>query len=397
MRIGLRDIQYKLLQGFFWMLFGLATIFITVFMRSQGISAIVIGVIIAASNVIAAPGQVLVGTLVDKYEKINWKNLMLFLGAVELVLLVIMIIFRQNHLLNAILFPAFSILLYLQNPLVNSALFYYTSRGEFIDFGTARGTGSLAYAFMTFIVGNSIVAFGEFSIVVIGLIMLVMAGALVMTMPIYSKEQDALNPSIKDEPELLADNSSIVQFIRKYPMFMMTVLGSVMFMCFHNMIHTYMIMIIESVGGNSGTLGTAMSIEALIELPVMFGFFFLIRRISSRNLMAIASIGFLVKAVGYFFAFSIGTVYMVQCIQMISYAVFASASVYYSDDMMEANDKAKGQGYMTAAVAIGGAIGNAVGGWAVEAGGVRLVEVIGIAFAAAGACLVLIGTRKKEI
>lgn len=395
MKLGIRDIQYKLLQGFFWMLFGLATVFITVFMLYHGVSAIVIGAIVAASNVIAAFGQVLVGTLVDKYERINWKNMMLGLGAVELVMLIAMLLFKNNHAVNIVLFPLFAVLLYLQNPLVNSALFYYTARGEKIDFGTARGTGSLAYAFMSFIVGKSIVAFGESSIVVIGLIMLVMAGAIVMTMPIYSREQDALNEAFKVEEEMAVANSNFFVFVKKYPMFMLTVLGSILFMCFHNLIHTYMIMLIEEVGGNSGTLGTAFSLEAIVELPVMFGFFYLIKKFGSRKLMAIAGLGFLAKSVCYLFATSIMTVYAATSIQILSYAIFASASVYYSDDMMEPEDKAKGQGYMTAAVAIGGAIGNAVGGWAVETSGIRFALMIGATFAAAGAVCVLAGVRKS--
>lgn len=390
-----RDIQYKLLQGCYWMLFGLATVYITVFMLYHGISALLIGTIIAASNIVAAFGQVFVGTLVDKYERITWKNLMVFFGIIEFAMLLVMIVLRNNHMLNGILFPAFSVLLYFQMPLVNSALFYYTSRGEFIDFGTARGTGSITYAIMSFIVGQSIVRFGEFSIPVLGMVFLLMAAAVVMTMPIYSKEQDLLNPAIVNEETPAAVNSNFFVFVKKYPMFMLTVLGVILFMCFHNMLHTYMILLINAVGGDSGTLGNAFSIEALIELPVMFGFYFLIRKLGSSRLMAIASLGFLAKSIGYIFASSIGGIYLTQCLQMVSYAVFASASVYYSDDMMEAEDKAKGQGYMTAAVAIGGAIGNAAGGWAVDVGGVHLVVMVGLAFTLSGAILVLLGTRRK--
>lgn len=393
MRIGIRDLQYKNLQGLYWMLYGLSTAFVTVFLLSKGFTSSSIGVIVAISNIFAAVGQMAVGTLVDRYRRITWKKLILLFSAIEAVCLITLMIFSKSMVINGVLFPLFSLLLYFQMPLVNAALFYYTSRGEKIDFGSARGMGSLTYALISFIAGQCIVRFGEQSIIYIGVILIAVFACITLSMPYYKDDLsvDQVKVAKKKEAEEISGCASFPEFIRTYPAFMIMCLGTILVMAFHNIIHTYMIQMIEAVGGDSGSMGTAFSWEAIVEIPVMFGFFILIKRFQSRTLMMFAGIGFLIKAICICIAGSVLAIYGAETFQMIGYAVLASASVYYANDQMKPGDRVKGQGYMTASMSIGGVLGNFSGGFIYDALGLSSLKMALILFAASGAVLMILG------
>ena len=48
-----------------------------------------------------------------------------------------------------------------QQPLVNAVNGYYLSRGKSMNFGIARGTGSLGFAVLSWIMGYFVASFGE--------------------------------------------------------------------------------------------------------------------------------------------------------------------------------------------------------------------------------------------
>ena len=397
MRNRKRDIQYKILQGFYWMLYGLSTAYVTVFLLHHGFSSSIIGVIVAASNLLAALGQMVVGTMVDKYEKLTWKNMIILFCLLEAICLILMMVFSSNHVINGALFPIFSLIIYFQMPLVNSTFFYYTSRSEKLDFGSARGMGSLAYAIMSTVVGMVVVSFGEQAIVPSGMVILIGFTAIVLTMPYYHDQLDKVSDTSNEDAEnaTVSPNSSFIAFAKSYPQFMLVVLGSIFVMAFHNIVHTYLIQVMEAVGGNSATMGTAVSVEALVELPIMFGFFVLIRKFSSSTLMAIAGIGFVFKSVCFLLSSSVMAIYFTELVQLISYALFASASVYFANDMMEDYDRVKGQGYMTASIAIGGVVGNFLGGFIYDGAGIHALLLSCVGFAVAGALCILAGTLSR--
>ena len=415
------NLEYKALHGFYWMLYCLTTGYTTVLLLSHGFSSSVIGVIAAVSNILAAVGQLAVGNLTDKCSRVTWKNIYLMIGALEGAALAVLAVFKGAAVVNAICFPLFTILMYLQMPLVNSAVFHYTSRGLKVDFGSARGMGSLTYAFISFVAGQLIVRMGES--VIIYLSILVTAGMLLDVFFMPCAKDAPLSRAAKnaDEAEVSAasapasagsgtdtaaaggspqdDSASgksignILGFAGRYPDFMLVLAGSILLMSFHNIGHTYMIQIMEAVGGNSATMGTAFSIEAIMELPVMFGFYKLIKKVSADNLMIVAGAAFTLKALTYLLASSVTALYLAQILQMFSNAIFILASVYYADKKMAPEDKVTGQSYMTASISIGAVLGNFLGGQVLNAAGLHLMLLFSFLMAAAGTLIVVIGVK----
>ena len=398
------NIQYKALHGFYWMLYCLPTGYITVVLLAHGYSSAVIGAIVAGSNIIAAAGQLIVGNIADRYPRATWRNLILFIGILQMAILIVLVLFKKIPVMNLIFFPAFMILMFFQMPLVNSSIFYYTAQGLCVDFGSARGTGSVTYAIISFIAGQLVAIIGEDAVIYLSFP--VLAGLLITTffMPCTAEKKMELQKLQRSEDCskdscLSADISrnhsgNIIRFIKRYPDYMTVLIGSILLMAFHNIGHTYMIQIMESAGGNSASMGVAFSIEALAELPVMFLFYKLIKRFSSDSLMRFCSIAFIAKAAAYLIAVNVTSLYFAQLLQMFSYAVFASASVYYANDKMDPADKVSGQGYMTASISIGAVVGNLLGGLVLEFFDTDMLLLVSLALTITGAAVVTLGVQK---
>lgn len=86
-------------------------------------------------------------------------------------------------------------------------------------------------------------------------------------------------------------------------------------------------------------------------------------------------------------ATNIPMLYVSQGFQMISYAFFIPASVFYVNQVMSDNDKVKGQAIMTGTTTLGGVVGSLLGGLILDASGVSTLLWTGLVFAVVGAVL----------
>ena len=100
----------------------------------------------------------------------------------------------------------------------------------------------------------------------------------------------------------------------------------------------------------------------MVAAPVIF-FFEKIRKVfRDTTVLKIAAVSFFIKAVGFYFAGNIQTIYLLQFFQISSYALLVPDQVYYAKEKVRDNDMVKGQAFITAAYALGCAAGNFAGG-----------------------------------
>lgn len=72
---------------------------------------------------------------------------------------------------------------------------------------------------------------------------------------------------------------------------------SVFFMYFsHNLIGIYLLQLIQSLEGNSGHLGTALAIQAIVEVPMLFAFTYIMKNVKVSSLMLIFNV--IISAIG---------------------------------------------------------------------------------------------------
>lgn len=388
------NIKYAIIQGLFWMLYGVATGFISLYLLEVGVSNSMIGVITALFGIISACLQPTFGRISDRNIKASWKKLMLiFLFAFGVICILMLVI--SGAVSSAIFIGLLILLGNLILPFMNSALFYYQGAEEYVNFGIARGIGSAMYAVLCLMVGNLALVYGTKVIPALGIIVTVLMFLVVYSMPYDSnkdvkfknKDMNTAQTNTKVSTKNSSGNANN-NFIKKYPFFILMILGFVFLSSTHNVTNTYLLQIIQSLGGNSKNLGIASAIMAIVEVPVLFCYVFLQKRFTVRTLMMLSAIGYCFKATCFVMAASVSGVYLAMCAQMFSFAIFASASVYYTGEVVDEEDTATGQAIMASVMVAGTVIGSLIGGWALDAFGIKMMLVINVGLGLIGLLIV---------
>ncbi len=199
-----------------------------------------------------------------------------------------------------------------------------------MDFGAARGIGSLSYAAASYLLGGLVERYGCSVILFAGFLMVTIISATVFSMPIIKEAAEEAGCKIFAEYPFsyhitgIQEKESIIFFLGRYKYFMLTLAGVTLVFSFHNMNNSYMIQIITNVGGTSADLGRLLAIAAITEIPVMFLFSIIVKHVKSSVLLIISGIFFALKAFGYFAAVNIALMTVAAVMQMGSFATVHS-------------------------------------------------------------------------
>ena len=361
--------------------------FIAFYLQGNGFGNSMIGVITAVFCLVAVILQPMAGNLCDRIKILTWKRMIILLGLPYVLICIMMFIVKERWLI-AVLFGSMYIIASIYLPMINTALFAYEREGIKLNFGVARGTGSAMYAIMALLIGNMALRFGTKIIPASGLIIMVLLLCVVSTMPPTKK-------SVFGSEEYRQTN--IIRFIRKYPYFSVMLLAVLFIFFSHNIIGTYLLQIVQYLGGNSSNLGTAMFIQAVVEIPVLFTFSFIMSKIKVGNLMILACAGYILRAVLYFVSINIGMIYITQLSQICSFAIIAAASVYFTGTSVREEDHATGQAFMTGMMSAGTVLGSLFGGAILDYVGMRALLSVNILLSVIGTGIAICSVRMMRI
>lgn len=185
-------------------------------------------------------------------------------------------------------------------------------------------------------------------------------------------------------------------FFSRYRWYCASLLGVALLAMFHAMTENYLIETVKPLGGDSGSVGVALFIATLIEMPVLVWFDQVRRRIADTRLLKIAGISFLVKAVLFLLAGSVAEIYLLQLLQATSYAFLSPTQLYYANQRVAPADMVKGQACITASYALGCALGNFTGGQLLHFFSLRVMLSAGVVIAAAGTLILLLTVDHRD-
>ena len=378
--------RYMALQGLYWMLFCVSSGLISLYLQGRGLSNWGIGTVTASFGILAALLQPVLGGITDRSNRITWRHMILILAIPYLAICIIMP-FIPGAWAGAIFMGLLILLGNTIMPFINTAHYHYSHKGEFINFGVARGIGSGLYALLALVIGFLAEKYGIEMVPLSGILIALLFILVVFRMP-SSRELIEKAPREK-----------VLQkgFLLRYPAFTFMLLATLLMLTAHNILNTYLLQIIQSVGGNSSQLGIALAIQAVVEVPVLFGFSRLLKHFRPKTLMLIAAAGFALKALMYALSGSVSMIYLIQIAQMLSFAIFASASVYYTSEAIPKEDQASGQAYMTSMMTVGTVLGSLSGGWMLELSGMTTMLSVNVVIAMVGVGFALISVRHKVL
>lgn len=360
------------------MMYCVAFSYMTFYLLKNDFTTAQVGVINAVFWLLATLLQPVLGQLVDRLKQ-GWRVPMFVMYGIALATSIAILLIPVPFV-RGILYGTFCISIGSTRPLVNTICFTSTEGGTGVNFGSARGTGSITFAVLSLILGELTLIFDSRLLPISLAVLCVFMIVLIACSKFYRKPSTS---EVKKKP------ASLWVFFQRYPMFIPVWIGSILMMIFHCMTNTYLLQIVEKAGGNSSTMGIALAIAAVMELPVMFGFAWINKKMSCHRLLLFSAVFFVLKGALYYFTASVWAVYVAQGLQMLSFAVYANAGVCYANDTLQSEDIGLGQSLIGIASSAGSLISGLLGGYLIDYHSVDYMLFVGLMIAIAAVAILL--------
>lgn len=348
--------KYTLVQSSYWGNYACIVTFCSVYLLSRGFNNSQIGFVIGVSGILSALFQPFVSRAADGLKRMSLRQFAALLVVFQLAAGILLMVL-PGKLSQSVLYGLLLILLQLVLPLCSALGMACLNSGQNLNFGVARGAGSISYGVFSALCGRLVLWFGESSIpVAMTVLNLVMIASILLF-----KFQGMDGPVQTSRPaeEQKQDGKS---FFRKYRGVFLLAVGITCLLISHNVLNTFAFQIVRPLGGDSGQMGTMLLIQSLVELPVMFLFAWMVSKASSRFWLRISGIGFFLHAFGALLAPNMLTMYAIQIFEMPGYALLTLASIYFVNDMVEETERVQGQAWVTMAMTLGNVLASFVGG-----------------------------------
>lgn len=392
-RVKSLNIKYVASQVFYFAAFAAMMGYASVYLLHKGFSNSTIGILLSVCNILAVFMQPALASFADKNKNIEIRKIVTTIVAVAIVLSAVLLVVPSNQAIIFVLVVSIFSLMTTIMPLMNTLAFVFEKYGIAINYGLARGLGSVAYAVASMVLGHAVDAFSPDLLPVCYVVFNALLFIVVHGFVLPKSEQIEVKEETKEE-EVSTNNEGLLKFAGKYKKFIIFLLGFVFVYFAHTIINNFFIQIINNVGGDSSDMGNAVFLAAMLELPTMAYFTKLSQKVNCGTLIKISIMLFLVKHVITYLADDMIMIYIAQAFQMGAYALFIPASVYYVNCKIAPQDMVKGQSFVTTSMTVAGVFGNLIGGILLDQVGVGQVLLISAALSLVGALIVIMSVEK---
>ena len=389
-------LRYTMINMLYFVAFCTVHAYAGVYLLDKGFTNTQVGLALATANILSVFAQPFVAGIIDKGGILTNRLVVMFSSLFLCAGSLILIFVDGIKVPIFVIFVLMYMIQFVYMPIMIAMNFEYAKVGCNINFGLARGMGSAGFAITSFFLGKAVADYGTKVILFVTIVSMALMSLVVF---FFKKPTDGEKNSETDDTDKIKetsgektgkDSGNIFVFAKRYPFFIVFLLGTACCFFAHNMINDFMIQIIRNLGGNETQLGYATFLQAILELPVMALIAIVLKKISERHLLVFSAVSFFVKTAILLFATALIGMYISQSFQMFAYAVFIPASAYFADNVMKENDKVKGQAYINSAITLGGVFSNLVSGRLLDGFGVHTMLSVGLAVCLAGVIIVII-------
>lgn len=404
---------YGGIHATYWMVYGVVSSFASAFLLGRGYNNARIGMILAAANIVSVAIQPFLADFADRSKKIS------LIGVTELANALVGVL-----LLGCLFFPracfALSVVYVLMlawhtalHPLFNSLAFRLSESGYAINFGVTRAMGSLFYAILCAFLGVLTERYSTEILPVVGEITVVLLAAVLLLVNCTYKKacrlRDARSAAQADmsgaaegsqqaEERLSEDKTgtdaadageaeaeiTLFDFIRRNKLFFIVNLGILGVYFSNSITNSFMLQIVENVGGTSEDMGKIFSFMAFLEIPGLFLFDRIHKHFSNKVLLQFAAASFFAKIFVIFLAKSVFLVYVAQLLQLTSFALFLPAIVSFTNEIMEKGEAVKGQALYTIVTTVASVAASLLGGFILDYRGASALLFVTVAITGLG-------------
>lgn len=372
--------RYMLLQGLNWSAFAVIWVYAVVLLRGSGLSYSQAGLVISLANILAVFVQQGLSAWADRAAVDSSAKAaagLVSLGATAALLF--LLAGFGGKALAGVCFCLIGVAIIGVQPFLNAAAMERVQQGLALNYGLARGIGSVSYAAFSALAGVILGRFGGSGLVATYIFLSL---AVLLALAAFSAGAGR-TVSARQSGETLSGAA----LLRRNPQFCWFLASSVLLYAAHMMAITYMDAIVGRAGGTEAELGLAVAVGAAAEFPAMALLQRIRGRFSAKQILLFSAVSFAVKLLCLAAAVSMTWVYLASLLQLAAYSLFTGMSVYYVTDVVDPANQAKGQALCSGASTVGAVLGNYAGGMLLEHLSVGKTMLFGALLAGAGAVL----------
>ena len=373
-------LAYSAVQGTYWMTICAALAFAVVHLQGLGYSNTRLGFILAGGNLFGAVLGPAVSARIDRDPAARPSLLVPAILAAQAFALAAQLFFPVKGAVMTL-----AVLLQIGFSLtVNSInLKLYVdclSQGHSIDFGIARGAGSLAFVFSSVILGKLVSRLGVNVLPAAGLVLCLLQLLAHLAMCRFVSYRDGRSEQKEKASDLLG-------FFARNRRFCILLIGTVFLFFAHNSVFNFLINVTRNVGGDTETMGWLNAYIAAVEIPVMLLFSWFRKRAACRTLLSLSFLCFVLKGIAVALASTVPGLAAAFLLQAPSFALYTAAIVPFVNDEIPYEDSAKAQSLMYTMTTIGTVLSSVISGRLYDTVPVRSVLWVSAAVALAGALI----------
>ena len=395
------NLKYALVNASYLMLLCATAGYAYNFLTKNGFDPGTVGIIIAMISVCGIIGQTVFGSVIDKSERLDEKMFISISMCLTALLAAFLMLAPGRSILMVVLVIICFTSAAIGMPFLNSMAFIYEKDGQTINYGLGRGVGSASYAVGSALLGQLWGHFGKGVLPVYILVLAVITFLLIRFMPTPDIE---LEERVQHEQAAEKKASlSYIQFFRKYSFLIIPAVAMILLYFCHMIVNTFAAEVITKIIGTEAAAadgavesiqGTALFIQAMAELPTMFLFSLILKKIDINKLLVIAAIAYSVKHVLILLCPNTVMLYAAMVLQMLSYAILVPGAVYYANQNVAEEDRNKGQAVFGATVTVGGLLASLLGGQLLNISNITVLLIVGVIASIIGTVLMVMSLGK---
>lgn len=381
-------LRYTALQGSYWACYCCIMTFSSVYLLARGFTNAQIGVLISVAGILSAVLQPTVSRVADGLKRLSLRQFCALLVAVQLAAGAALLVLA-GWASQAVLYGLLLVLIQLIMPLCSALGMACINRGFPLNFGVARGAGSISFGLFSALCGRLVLWFGEVSIPVA---LTVLNLLLLLSVLLFRFRGDIpVQDPVQPQAPVQAGGKP---FLLGYHHVVWVLAASVCLFISHNLLNVFAFQIVQPLGGGSSEMGTMLFFQSILELPVMFLFSWMLKKAGSRTWVRLSGIGFFLHALGAWVAPNMGVMYAVQIFEMNGYALFTLSSIYFVNETVDERQRVQGQAWFTMCTTLGSVLASFVGGFLLDLSDAAVLLAFATASGGAGMALLWVLLRK---
>lgn len=364
-----RPIGFAALQFMTWATFAFYMPFVVVILTDRGLSNTQIGLILMINSIVGIITQPAVGFISDKIRSV--RKVVVFCMAAIAAISTLLPLMRTTASLFVFM-PLYTFFACSIVPLLDNWTYLGIKDQPGKSYGAARLWGSIGFMPCVVVAGRLVKLF---STDVLSIIFPILC---LLTIGVYLLQPEPPAAAMGHLHQNRSMLRSLGGLLKNYSFATYVLFGGLLFTMIMPM-NSFLIRLMNSVGGSQEQYSWAIAVNALSEIPVFFISGYLIRRYRPAGIICVSSLFFILRLFLLSLAASPAAVIACALLQGPSFALYATGAVAYVDSMAPPGLKATAQTLANAIIGgVSGIIGNSSVGFLIDGYGLRPVYRAGV-------------------